>query len=1293
MKNKYFKNANYFGWIVIIMAFIFIYFTYFFIYIPKQKSDLTQRAFRILKEYGNNMVGKYYYYETHFKNYGIYYSLKYFDGLSKIDVKNKNSTDYKKINNVVRDLFPYVLTAPHNHVTDTSFVYSNKENMLLMNFASETPDQESIKRMDEVYEANIQNTKTFKTLYNYLNDSLVYQVPINNFMDGLKFDELFENIVLFDQKMVFYNSNLDYVADITNPGPLCDTTNNSQGGIYKILKIRGNDKHIMILPIDFDGKRFYISGLITDTKFKSITRTFNSRILILVAGILLLVFVGMPVLKTMFIGPKERLKTLDVAGSAVSILFGSALFVLIIISLFKNQIVDRRELSKRIITISDSLNSNITKDIESIKKLGISIARGEETSKSTLAGLVTDKFKSNESFFRDSTLSSPFPLNEIILIDSEGFVKKAYTRTPFSDAVSVNLSKRPYFNNAADENLLWQTADNAPFYLESIQSYNTGNFETAISFHTSKYKDGKVLAITSEIPSLYKQVLPKDIDFVVIDKKGKVLYHSKKSKTLHENFIEECESEPGILNAMQLKVGDNVQIKYNETRWLARIVPIKDTPLFHITLIDLNQTDKKNARIFLITFYFMIGLQFVTIAGFFALRITFRQNKNQTNVFTFLNWLAYQPSKYHSYKGLLVILSLIAAAGISSFVVQADLVNVLLLQFLSVAFTFFASLLFLKRDQVTFKKYFQGKYFPENLIFAFIIVLILLCFWKLESIESLFIPLIILLLTTLIIPHVFRYFNYEKQNYEKAPPSTEKVKSTFLAVLFLWLSIFSVIPVVHSYFSVRYFEEKLWKQQQLFKVAGDNLNLLKSEKNFELPWLKRIQGIGIDNLDVKYFPATLYDNFKLKENVARLNTSEKIYASLPDPITNGYSHRELLAGKNQKTEWQLTKDSLYIPAIDQKGTLLVTAGKKPTTAKEHIVLLGLVFLLAAICIWYLVRFAAAVFLNLNNEKPKLSKLQWISFFNNASNRRILLKSFNCDLFRTETTDFLSKEINGTKIFETVQAVNFYKSDFNCESFLKNAPEIIWICGLNDCIPEIGKHNQLLDSLTFLNHDKAKRIIFELPFELELIEEFYDDFISSNELSGKELADIFILRKRWKIIFEDYISYNGYLTQGKTDEPEDKLTGEHVQQYFQNVNNDWCYSNIWKNLTWYEKIVLYDLADDGLLNRNNKKIIAQLMEKKLIMIKPFPVLFTREFNNYIYEHISKSEVKVIESKLGLKGGWKNAKYLILLILIPLAAFIFISQGLTIEKSFGIFAGLVGAITTLMKLFENTSIKAK
>jgi len=635
-------------------------------------------------------------------------------------------------------------------------------------------------------------------------------------------------------------------------------------------------------------------------------------------------------------------------------------------------------------------------------------------------------------------------------------------------------------------------------------------------------------------------------------------------------------------------------------------------------------------------------------------------------------------------------LGLIAAAGISSFIIQADLVNVLLLQFLSIGFTFYASLLFLKRKEITLNSYFRGKYFPENVIFVFIGIMIFVCIWKSES-NTISIPLIILVFTALIIPTVFGYFNRKVQINNNKIPSLQKAKTAYLAVLFLWLAIFSVIPVVHSFFSVKHFEEKLWQQQQLFKIASDNLSHIDSNSDYNLLWFKRLQGNGMDNMTVSVKPFVKVNGSESSGSGDSLSTSERIYASLPDPISVDYGHKELLSGINQKSEWILTDSSLHYSSGGQKGAVLVTAGKKSNAFTDHFFLMAVVFLLAALCIWQLVKFGATVFLNLNNDWPKITNINWFNVFMNSANQRILLHSFNGELFLTETIKSLKNTKNDQNIIEHIYAVQICNSGFNCKTFLETSGKTIWISGLKECFPAIENHNLLLDSLSSMNRDSNKKIVVELPFEIELIHEFYDDYIASNELTTKELTDIFKLRKRWNNIFENYIRYNGYLSQIESGEPEIVLSEDHINQYRQNINRDWSHSNIWKNLTIYEKIVLYDLADDGLMNRNNLKIIGQLADKKLILMKPLPIIFDHDFREYIYEHISKSEIKKIEAKLGLTGNWKNAKYLILLILIPLAAFIFISQGFTIEKSFGIFAGIVGAITTLMKLFETSSIK--
>ncbi|MCA1758615.1 MAG: hypothetical protein LC658_02505, partial [Bacteroidales bacterium] len=542
MKTKIFKNANYIGWIVVVLAFLLIYFSYFFIYIPKKEAQLQQKGFRILSEYGSNMLDKHKYFENHFNNYGLFYSIQFLVDSTVIEKKDTNQIDiqYRKkgreIDDFIKNLPEYVITT--KDIRDSLYFYKEKEKELFLIFNSDETEEGLMNSIKPYYICN--NPSCLDTLQ--IKD-FSFNIPVSSFMANLKFDELFENIILFDNLNVSYNTNNSNLDDITNPEALCDSANQIQGGIYKTLNIRGEDKHIMILPIDFAGKKFYIAGFISDTDFQNKTRTINKQLLIFIAGILLLVFAGMPILKIFFIDDRERLKASDASSSGVSFLFGIGLFILLVLSFSKKQFVDQTIQNKRIYMISEKLCSNITHDIDSLKTLGSSIAIGRDSHYSAFADSVCNIFYSQNSFVQNSALSCPFPLNEIFLINKNGILTKGYTRTPFSDIAKVDLKERQYFKNIFDINSSWPTSDGLNFYIESIKSLNTTAVETAISFYTTNFDTLPVLAITSKIPSLYNQVLPGDIEFVIINKKGKVLYHSVEEKNLHENFVQECESD------------------------------------------------------------------------------------------------------------------------------------------------------------------------------------------------------------------------------------------------------------------------------------------------------------------------------------------------------------------------------------------------------------------------------------------------------------------------------------------------------------------------------------------------------------------------------------------------------------------------------------------------------------------------------------------------------------------------------------------------------------------------------
>ncbi len=1310
MKIRAFKGANYIGWVVIVLAFAFLYFSYFFIYIPNQESKLQQRAFRILKEYGNNMFGKNEYYQNHFKNYGLYYKISLFNSTGQISqtpwLNRRDAAQLQDVQKVVDGLLPYVQMESANQIPESVFSYSTKENKLFIDYSPQIPDtisQKSIDSVKNLYTPNYRfGTNRVETL---LESPVRYKVPIDILMQGLKFDRLFENIVFFDDSLVYYNSKFDLVADITNPKALCDSVKNVQGGIWETISIRGENKHIMILPIDFWGKRFCIAGLIKDDAFRNKTRTINSQILIFIAAILLLIFIGMPILKIIFIDEKERLKAMDASGSAISTIFGSGLLVLIVIGIIKHQFVDRSILEKRLEQVSDSLYTHVSSDIDKVKNLYVSIIDSTQK-QSTLSKKVRKQFlNGNNKYYQltGDTLDNPFPLNEIILIQPDGIVNKAVTRTRFSEVVPLDLSARNYFTQAVDKSNTWNSPTrDIRFYIESIKSYNTGKGETSFSFHNENNDSLPVTAITSAVPSFYYQVLPKDIEYVIINNSGSVLYHSIKEKNLHENFLDESESNALLAKAINMRIDDIIQIKYNEKKWMARIIPINETPLYHITLLDIGQTDNKNARIFLFTFYFLfVSLVFVGLGMLLMRWIIPPENTVQKPIW-FLSWLHFQEKNYRYYIFLSFILIGLMIVQYSGILYIEKPFSVLIYQLIFIIYSSFVTLIFLSRKKLNLKSIFLKKYYPENIIILATCLMTFILLIRFYPGWPIFIPIILLIIFTLKIPRLLDWLKNKPKLPEKYfSMHVSHIKRSYIAFLFLWLTSISAIPVVQYYFSIKYQEEKFWKQDQLFSVASDNLEINQNYSGKEdTRWFKQIQGNGIDNLKVESVTYEDIQNPNFKTKRRRFNDADKIYSLLPDPVNEDYGIKNELDSV-YTNEWIANDTTLIYSKGGVNGAVRVSSDKKlNTNIGEWLLSVFVSFMLIAIAVWILLQYVASVLLNLNIEQRKDSNESWWkTIFENKEIAHILLHSFNGHYYLKKSKEYL-QQLDKTKIkakaIVAVSTNQITESEFEINSNLIE-DTIIWISGFDQSIYEIDKHELLLSRIQEICRTAKGKVVVDIPFDLESIDEFYDDFIAENEVKQKKITQIYLLKKRWKTTFKNFFEFNGYLNHKEILDP---LEMEKVQRLqvknkekglehkdWEIEDNETQFSNIWDNLTGYEKIVLYDLADDGLLNRKNEVMIERLVNKKLIIPLPYPRLFSEEFRKFVNESLDPSDVKVIEKKLGLKGKWKNIQYLILLILVPLATFILISQGISIEKIFGIFAGVLTVITGVMRLFDN------
>ncbi len=1315
MKHRSFKNANLIGWIIIILGFSFLYFSYFFIYIPRQEDQLRQRAFRILKEYGSNIFDKHNYYKNHFKNYAPYYGIQHFGFKKNARVNEPVSTEVQKVIDELFSITTEVKLRPNNYWPDS---FKIADNQVHLRFHNEIKEVNLFKIENLINESNLDSLKECGLLTN---------VPVNHFMKGLKFDQLFENIILFADSQVYYNSNEDVLIDLNNPQALSDSIKGMQGGTYLKVDVRGEDKHIIILPIQFIGKEFFLAGFIPDKEFRDITRTINNQLLIFLAGLLLLVFVGMPVLKVIFLSQNERLKSLDASSSVFSAIIGTGLLVLLAISFLKHQFSDRLYNFNRIQVVSDSLYFNVKSNFDSIKNLYFIIdSLGRErvtlsvddsikfvSSDTTLLGFLDSHFFSTEkklqdtilkkhyedynkilnsdrTFFQDTTLKSPFPLNEILLINDSGKISKAITRTPFSDLVEIDLTNRNYFLNIKDTKKAWSSNENLKFFIESIQSYNTGQGETAVSFYTSAFGSKEhVLAITSVIPSLYHQVVPKDVEFLIINDSGKVLYHSIKSKNLHENFLEECESDTRLVTAINLRTEDKFHLNYNGKKWLSRIRPVEDTPLYHITLIDQTPTNNKNARIFLFSFYFFIMSVFILIVGI-MIKLWIFPSKNEGQYTWFLKWLDFKSINFLLYKKLILLMSVSIILQVAGIFFLVKPIAVLFYQLFFMFYVIYISKLVIKRKEITHQHWLYGSLF----ILTFLLIEVLLIWQTGLAIKLVFLGLIFLTVayaTSVVLKNIA---DLKLSNSS----DTKTNQKPYLLFLFLLLANLSIVPVIQFYFSVKSIENQLWQQEQYFKVANDNLLLQSMYEDHEAPWYKKIQGNGIDALQVSF------DATSLKPNGSYLLTNaDRIYSNLFDPITKSYHPQELFKGKNYTSEWALS-DTLLFTRAGKNGSVTVVSGEKAGVDYLHLsVIIFIVFIGISGFLWLLLNYMATVIFNLHPEDKPKSGDKWSKILTDPGKKRILLKSFNGDCYFKNSVDFLNDNNQISEVKKTYMNLKplHVSQILNGEVKLQEVLEsqaVIWISGLDHYIYQVDKHESLLSLFLQVNQSSVQKVIVDMPFDIELISEYYDEYISENELKPENSAQLFILRKRWGYLFKNYYEYDGYIDFNENEHIEEVNTNpvseddieKKCYEEFRENPKAW-HGVIWANITNNEKVILYDLADDGLMNRKNKPMIRRLLKKKLIIDNVNPKLFSTEFRDFVLQKLSPSKVKALESSLGLKGKWRNIRYLILLILIPLGAFIFISQGIPMEKIFGIIGGALAAITGLLRLFDSSSFK--
>jgi hypothetical protein len=142
-----------------------------------------------------------------------------------------------------------------------------------------------------------------------------------------------------------------------------------------------------------------------------------------------------------------------------------------------------------------------------------------------------------------------------------------------------------------------------------------------------------------------------------------------------------------------------------------------------------------------------------------------------------------------------------------------------------------------------------------------------------------------------------------------------------------------------------------------------------------------------------------------------------------------------------------------------------------------------------------------------------------------------------------------------------------------------------------------------------------------------------------------------------------------------------------------LTSQYFYTDIWQSLTLEEKFLLYDLAEDGLVNSYDNFNLSMLICKGLIINKDGVLnLFNVGFRNFILTAVGAKEVNRIRDKVKDNSRWSNLKIPLNLTIMTILVFLFASQQeeytrvITYITAFG--AG-VPAILKIFSLFGSSS----
>jgi hypothetical protein len=360
------------------------------------------------------------------------------------------------------------------------------------------------------------------------------------------------------------------------------------------FNVNNTDYIVFIHSFEAGDKYWRIFGFCSKEQFNSQVKSVELIYVFSALLLLIVILLMMPLLKLWIMNESEKLQTVNVWFCGFSLVVGGAFLLLIVLmasDLFTSyETFSSDNLAKnrnaRIKILSDSIESKFTRELRLVY---------DQLQASRTYDIDTPRYDSINQY--GSIQNNPrfnfsiYPyFNEMLWIEEDGDQTFVVATHKLDSGDVVNLGSRTYFSNARRDELSWMMPDkNATierFALQSIHSYLTNNHEAGFGVRYDDNKPIRVLAMATRLRSVMNTLLPPGYQFAMVDKNGKVWFHSTIDKNLNENFFDETGRDKNLIAAVEGRLPAPIAVHYDRSSFQGWVEPIQNTGLFLVVLYD-----------------------------------------------------------------------------------------------------------------------------------------------------------------------------------------------------------------------------------------------------------------------------------------------------------------------------------------------------------------------------------------------------------------------------------------------------------------------------------------------------------------------------------------------------------------------------------------------------------------------------------------------------------------------------------------------------------------------------------